>query len=279
MTISPETHPTLVDIAKRQDPDGPAPFVAEMLSNRIAMLQDAVMVECDDPSRMGNYDIWAEVDRDRVDLKGKVAEIFQEDPFYVECISEKVQAQLVTGNSELYGFPGFYDLYATLASPNVTDGEGTGTVNASVLLVCWHPEAIFGTYLKDTKAGMKIIYEEPNQPIKAKDGGLMLAYQTHCKWRFGLAVRCPRYAVRIANIDKSALGAKDGRDALIDKMSEAMELVPSLKGRCAFYMGKDTRTALHKNSLSTHEFEGIPIRRVHAMDADEPLLPRSGPGT
>ena len=266
MTISSETHPTLVDIAKREDgknPDGPyAAPLAELLSKRIKILKDAVLVESETCPTMGNYDLYATVDANCGDPNARAAgSRFRIDRSDVKRISKAVQAQLIRGkkDGELDGFAGFYKHYSTLNADNVIDGGGAGPDNASVLLVCWNVTKIFGIYPKGTKAGMRIT-DKGKDTFPAHDGGQMEAYRSHCKWRFGLVIQDRRYAVRIANIDKAALDTDD----LTAKMCEAVNLLPTGQGRYAFYMGKDTMAALGKSS-----FHGIPVRRVHAMDADK----------
>jgi hypothetical protein len=42
------THPTLLDLAKRQDPDGKIATVAEILSETNEILDDMIWLECND---------------------------------------------------------------------------------------------------------------------------------------------------------------------------------------------------------------------------------------
>ena len=124
----------------------------------------------------------------------------------------------------------------------------------------------------------------------ASDGsntGRMMAYVSHYKWFAGLTVRDWRYVVRIPNIDKSLLvnDASSGAD-LPDLMFQAMTQIPNLsRGRPAFYMSRNTLSFLRRQltaatSMSTLQienvggkmvtkFQGIPIRRVDTLAADE----------
>jgi len=117
--------------------------------------------------------------------------------------------------------------------------------------------------------------------------GRMEAYRTHYRWDLGLTVRDWRYVVRIANIDRSNLTADAATGAnLPELMFEATELVPNLNaGRAAFYMSRSLRTKLRQQTANAvtsstltidmvggvrvMDFDGIPVRRVDALAADE----------
>ena len=110
---------------------------------------------------------------------------------------------------------------------------------------------------------------------------------TSYKWFAGLTVQDWRYVVRIYNIDKSLLvnDASSGAD-LPDLMFQAMTLIPNLgRGRPVFYMSRTVMSFLRRQltaatSMSTLQidnvggkmvtrFQGIPIRRVDTLAADE----------
>jgi len=118
-------------------------------------------------------------------------------------------------------------------------------------------------------------------------GGRMEAYRTHYRWDMGLVVRDWRYAVRIANIDKSDLvkTAATGAD-LTDLMVQAIEMIPNLNaGRAVFYVPRRIASFLRRqqtnktvnatlsveNMAGKHvtTFDGIPVRRVDRLASDE----------
>jgi hypothetical protein len=102
-----------------------------------------------------------------------------------------------------------------------------------------------------------------------------------------LCVRDWRYVVRIPNIDRSLLTADYSTGAnLMDLMVQAVEQLPDTNsGRAVFYVPRIIRSFLRrqqinaiKNSTLTLEtlsgrkvlmFDGIPVRRVDALSADE----------
>ncbi len=337
MAITAATHPTLLDVANLQDPDGTTSDVVEILAQQNEMIMDAVVYPSNEPnshrhvvrsglpqgawrgynqgvqpsksktvsarSTIGNYENYAEVDRDLANLNGNSAEwrLQQETPF-MEEMTQTMQKQLIFGDEsnsgEENGFTGFYKHYAdgrtsvAESADNVINFNGVSNPAAgvnyqSVLLVCWDPMCTFGIYPKGTKAGLQVT-DKGEVTIEDADGsgGRMEAYRTHYKWQMGLVVRDWRYNVRIANVKKAKdITTNADREKLLDLMFEALNLLPTEKGRCAFYMSRDIRTRLYQgiadkvaqstltidqvSGVRTMAFHGVPIRRVDAMAALE----------
>ena len=214
--------------------------------------------------------------------------------------------QLIYGNeaSEPEGFTGIMPRYGALqtsvseSADNVLDAGGTGTDNASILLLSWDPTTHFGIYPKgqaggDEMAGglmVRDLGEQVLQNVATPSGGTngtMLALQTHYKWELGFAQRDWRYGGRICNIDRSDLKADAASGAkLTELMFELVEQFPDQNtGRMAFYMSRQVRTKLFQQlaagvksstltidmegGVRTPMFQGIPIRRVDAMTMNE----------
>ena len=239
----------------------------------------------------------AEVDKALADLNGNAAAFrLQEDRAHIEGVSQQFTSTLFYGNetTQPEAFTGFSPYYNTISGAttgeNIINGGGSGTDNASIWLIVWGPQTVFGIVPKGSKAGIQV--QDLGEVLlqDASDGsntGRMLVYATQYRMDAGLCLRDWRYAVRIANIDKSSLvkDAASGAD-LPDLMFQAMRKIPNLSaGRPAFYMARDTATMLGrqtanltKNSTLTAEmvggklvekFQGIPVRRVDALSADE----------
>ena len=261
---------------------------------------------------IGNYETYAVVDRDLADLNGNSAawRLQQEAPF-MEHMSQTMQQQLVYGNinAEPNGFTGFAPRYNALgntggneASDNVIDGSASsgaaGNDRRSIWLICWGPGRIYGIYPKGSRAGLQVedkgevTLQNVPTTVGGSTDGYMEAYQTHYKWQLGLVVEDWRYAVRIANIDSSAI-ASDPAGATTNLprlMFEAMEELPAgaESMNCAFYMSRDIRTKLFQQlaegvksstltienvgGVRTHMFQGIPVRRVDKLAADENVV-------
>ncbi len=245
----------------------------------------------------------SEVDKDLAELNGNT-EAFRlsEDVPHIEGMEQEFAATLIYGNEgtapeEFTGLAPHYNLKSAQSGDNIIDALGTGVDNASIWLVVWSPSTLFGIYPKGSKAGLEV-FDEGLITLEDVDGagGRMRAYRTHFSWKGGLVVKDWRFAVRIANIDKSLLTSvlASGQNLfttganLPNLMFQAMRLIPNLaRGRPSFYMSRDVATTVAQQSTAlgfhgmiqsdkisgderfTERFHGIPIRRVDVLAADE----------
>jgi len=243
---------------------------------------------------MGMLEAYAEVDKALADLNGNTASFrTSEDQGHIEGMSQEMADTLFYGNegTEPEAFTGLSPRYNSLSATNaenIIDAGGQGTDNSSIWLVVWGPNTIHGIVPKGSNTGLKM--EDKGQvTIENVDGagGRMEAYRTHYRWDMGLVVRDWRYAVRIANIDKSDLvkTAATGAD-LTDLMVQAIEMIPNLNaGRAVFYVPRRIASFLRRqqtnktvnatlsveNMAGKHvtTFDGIPVRRVDRLASDE----------
>jgi len=255
----------------------------------------------------GMLEAYAEVDQELADLNGNTSAFrLQEDRPHIEGMNQEIVDTLFYGNeaTEPEAFTGFAPRFANLTadanSDNVIDGGGSGSDNASIWLIVWGPNTVHGIVPKGSHAGLSVSDKGLVTLEDASGGsntGRMEAYRTHYKWKAGLSVRDWRYVVRIANIDKSALirtytaGTFATGAILPDLMFQALRLVPNLgAGRPAFYMSRDIATWVARQSAAmgnanavtidtvagdnkmTERFNGIPMRRVDSLSADEAAL-------
>jgi len=174
--------------------------------------------------------------------------------------------------------------YASLSAENggnILVGSGTGSDNTSIWLVVWGPNTCHAIYPKGSKAGLSVT-DKGQVTLEDVAGGKYEGYRTHYKWDIGFTLRDWRYVVRIANIDISELtkDAATGSD-LVDLMTQALELVPSLsRGRAVFYCNKTIRSFLRRQIVNTSNvnitmdevagkkvvaFDGVPVRKVDAI--------------
>lgn len=242
----------------------------------------------------GMLEDYAEVDKALADLNGNTAAFrLQENKPHIEGMMETVASALFYSNegTKPEAFTGLAPRYNSLSAANaenIINAGGNSTDNASIWLVVWSPQTCHGIIPKGSKAGLQV--EDKGQvTIENADGngGRMEAYRTHYRWDVGLTVRDWRYAVRIANIKKSTLTADASSGAnLPDLMHQALEMIPNLStGRPAFYMSRSMRSFIRrqctnatKTSTLTIEnvggkmlasYQGVPLRRVDALAADE----------
>lgn len=324
-------HPTLLDLAKRTDPDGKIASLVEILNAQNEILDDMSWVEGNLPTgtrtsirsglptptwrRMyggvqpsksrsvqvtegcGMLEAYAEIDKALADLNGNTASFrLSEDMAFIEAMNQEAASTIFYGNegTEPEAFTGLaprFNLLSADNGQNIIAGGGSSTDNASIWLVGWGTNTCHGLIPKGSTAGlqMKDLGEVTVENVDGA-GGRMQAYRTHYRWDMGLSVRDWRYVVRIANIDKSALTSDAATGAnLPNLMFQAMDRIQSLQGvRPVFYMARNTLTYLRQqltagtkqSSLQmedvggrmTNMFQGIPIRRVDALAADETLV-------
>ena len=246
----------------------------------------------------GMLEAYAEVDKALADLNGNTAAFrLSEDRAHVEGMNIEFAQTLFSGNeaSEPEAFTGLGPRFNVTTAAN---GENIlrsaapvdGTDNSSIYLIVWGANTVHGIYPKGSKAGL-FMEDKGQVTVESIDGqgGRMEAYRTHYRWDCGLSVRDWRYVVRI-QIDQEDLvkGAATGPD-LIDLMTQACELVPSLSmGRPAFYMNRTVRSFLRRqimnkvasSTLTMDQvagkhvvmFDGIPVRRCDQLTNTESAI-------
>lgn len=241
----------------------------------------------------GEMKAFTQVDKKLANLNGNSAKWrLSEDRVHIEGMAQEFANTLFYGSegTQPEAFTGFSPRYNALSgianAENIITGGGSGQDNGSIWLIVWGADTVFGIVPKGSKAGVEM-QDLGEETAVDSNGALMRVLRSEYTWNAGLSIRDWRYAVRIPNIDKSNLtkDASSGAD-LPDLMFQAMRRVPSLsRGRPAFYMSRDMITMLSrqtanltKNSSLTAEmvggklvtsFQGIPVRRVDALSADE----------
>lgn len=194
-TVVGNTVLTLVDFAKRTDPDGSAAVIAEVLSQTNEIQSDMQYIEGNLPTghqtsvrtglpsvawrllnggitpskstvsqiteQCGILEAWSEVDPDLADLGGnRGAYRLGEAKAFMEAMSQENASVLFYGNSGLNPekFTGLAPRYSSLSAgnaQNIIDGGGSGGDNTSVWLVGWGENTITGIFPKGSTAGLK----------------------------------------------------------------------------------------------------------------------------
>ena len=185
---------TLVDWAKRRDPNGKAAAVAEILSQTNEILMDIPFIEGNLPTghqttirtglptvywrllnagvqpsksltaqvqeQCGMLEAWSEVDKDLAELNGDVSGFrLSEAKSFMEAMSQEAAQTMFYGNSgtdpeEFSGLAIRYSSLSAANAQNIIDGGGTGSDNSSIYLVAWSPEKVHGIFPKGSKAGL-----------------------------------------------------------------------------------------------------------------------------
>ena len=245
------TNLTLADWAKRTDPNGSVPVVAELLSQTNEILQDAVFKEGNLPTgervvirtglptvywralnqgipssksttaqvdeACGMLEARSEVDKDLAMLNGNTAQFrLSEDTAFLEAMNQTQATTMFYGNpsTEPKSFLGLAGRYSTLTGTigqNVITAGGSGSDNTSVFLVCWGDNTVYCPFPKGSKAGLT--HEDLGEQTVYDSSNRMQAYATRYQWKNGLVVKDWRYVVRIPNIDVSDLIAQSGTQA------------------------------------------------------------------
>lgn len=320
---------TLLDWAKRIDPNGKIATVVEMLGQTNEVLGDMRWVEGNLPTghrttvrtalptvgfRQLNQGVtptksstaqidenasileaMCEVDVDLAKLNGDVAAFrLSEARAFMEAMNQKMAYSLFYGNAgtdpeQFYGLAPRYNDTNGNTGENIIDAGGSGSDNSSIWLVVWGNDTLHGIFPKGSQAGL--VHEDlGEQLIQTATGigtGRMKAYVDRWQWKCGIAVRDWRYAVRVANVDISALIA-DGAGSsvkLMEYMLKAIHRIPSLgMGTPVFYCNRTVREmldiqAMNKSNLQLSvgqeegklktTFRGIPIRTVDALTEAE----------
>ena len=243
---------TLADWAKRSDPDGRVPIVAELLSQSNEILDDCVFKEGNLPTgervvirtglpgvywralnqgipssksttaqideACGILEARSEVDKDLAMLNGNTAQFrLSEDTAFLEAMNQTQAETMFYGNpgTDPKKFLGLAPRYGDLSADNavnILDAGGSGSDNASVYLVVWGDQTVYCPFPKGSKAGLT--HEDlGEQTVYNSDGTRLQAFATRYQWKNGLVVKDWRYVVRICNIDISDLLAGSNTQA------------------------------------------------------------------
>ena len=332
------TQLTLADWAKRLDPNGSVSAVAELLSQSYDILDDMVWQEGNLPTghrvsiRTGLPTVaWralnagvaasksttAQVDEavalmeGRSNIDAKLAalngntEAFRasENSAFLEAMNQQMTSTLFNGNpavdaKQFLGLSGRYGSLSGSNAQNLISAGGAGSDNASIWLVVWGPETVFGMFPKGSKAGLSA-RDLGEEAVADASGNFYQALRYLFQWDAGLVVKDWRYIVRIPNIDISDWIGVTGTQAtsaatnLIKLMSRALDRIPNLNmGRAAFYANRTVYSGLRLQALEKSsqvltisdaltqfgmprketQFLGVPLRLVDALGVAETLV-------
>lgn len=181
---------------------------------------------------------YSQVDRTLAEHSGDAQKFREsEDVAFLEGMSQTIAQTFVYGNtvatpSEFMGLEPFYNTLNTNAAQNganVLNGGGTGSSNASLLLIGWGPETIFGLYPRGSRAGL--YSEDKGTVVPGFDsvGNRFEAYTIMFEQQVGLCPKDWRYGVRLANLDTTNAGlAGPNAYDLFAGMDQMLLLFPKL---------------------------------------------------
>jgi len=241
----------------------------------------------------GMLEAYAEVDKALADLNGNTAAWrLSEDASFLESMNQTMATTLFYGNQNTYPerFTGLMPRYPQFGAnnPAITAyncinaySSASGADQTSMWLIVWGPNTVHSIYPKGHEGGG--FNHQDLGEVTLMDSqtppGRYQGYRTHYKWDLGLTVRDWRYAVRIANIDTSAITSSVVD--LFTAMTKAWYHIPSFgMGRAVFYANAFVLQylqlqAIAKSNLALKydevggkpvtSFMGVPIKRCDAL--------------
>lgn len=269
---------TLLDHAKRLDPDGGIAAIAEVLNETNPILQDMPMKEGNELSghrstrraalpsvgwrrlnegvtpvksrteqvvdQCAILEAWCEIDEKVAALNGNTAAfMLSEARAFLEAMAQEFADTLFYGNSGTAEaeFDGLAMRYASpTGNQNVLDAGSSDTDNTSIWLISWG-DGVHGIFPKGSTAG--IMHRDHGLTIVDDAGGVagakMSAYQHQFRLETGVHIKDPRYVVRIGSIDISVLQGGSPAD-LRALMIKALWRLPNDAARnsARFYMNR-----------------------------------------
>lgn len=196
MPVLATNNPTLLDLAKRTDPNMQIATIVEILNETNEILPDMSWMEGNLPTghrttirsglpaptwrklyggvqptksttvqvtdNTGMLEAFAEVDVALADLNGNTAAFrLSEDLPHIEGMNQELADTLFFGNEgiEPEAFTGLAPRFNDLSAENadnIIDALGAGVDNASIWLVVWGPNTVHGIVPKGSTAGLKV---------------------------------------------------------------------------------------------------------------------------
>jgi hypothetical protein len=244
MAVLGATSLSLLDVARRIDPNGKAAAIAEVMNRYNEIYDDIPFVEGNLPTghkstlraslptptwrllnqgvvrvktttnqietTCGMMENYSYIDKDLAMLNSNTQAFrMQEDKGIIEGMSQSLASSLVYGDTDVNPerFVGLAPRYYTLAG-SATSGQiinGGGAANlTSIWLVGWDTDKVFGIYPKGSQAGLQQ-QDLGEQMVYDSTGNPYQALVAHYQHKVGLVVADWRYVVRICNIDTTAL--------------------------------------------------------------------------
>lgn len=258
---------TLADWAKRIDPDGRVPVVAELLSQSNEILEDAVFMEGNLPTghrvvirtglptvywrainqgiptsksttaqvdeACGMLEAYSEVDKDLAELNGNTSQFrLSEDTAFLEAMNQTQASTMFYGNpaSDPKQYLGLASRYGTISGAGNAQNiiDAGGTSTNNTSIYL----VVWGdnTVFCPFPKGSKagLIHEDLGlNTVWDSSGARYQAYRTHYQWKNGLVVKDWRYVVRICNINTANLVAQSSAADLIALLSRALDRIPN----------------------------------------------------
>ena len=238
------TNLTLADWAKRTDPDGRTPVIAELLSQSNEILEDCVFKEGNLPTgervvirtglptvywralnqgipnsksttaqvdeACGMLEARSEVDKDLAMLNGNTAQFrLSEDTAFLEAMNQTQATTMFYGNpaTEPKAYLGLAPRYSSTSAGNGANVMSSAGSNAATNTSVYLVVWGDNTVYCPFPKGSKagLVHEDLGEQTVYDSSNRMQAYATRYQWKNGLVVKDWRYVVRICNINTTDL--------------------------------------------------------------------------
>ena len=246
------TNLTLADWAKRTDPNGSVPVVAELLSQSNEILEDCVYKESNLPTgdrvvirtglptaywrslnqgipnsksstaqvdeACGMLEARSEVDKDLAMLNGNTAQFrLSEDTAFLEAMNQTQAQTMFYGNpaTDPKQFLGLATRYSLTTAGNGTNIISGGATSGSLNTSVYLVVWGDNTVYCPFPKGSKagLLHEDLGEQTVYDGVNRMQAYATRYQWKSGLVVKDWRYVVRIPNLLVADVVAGTGTQA------------------------------------------------------------------
>lgn len=261
---------TLLDWAKRLDPNGKVPTIVELLGQTNQILDDAVFKEGNLPTGerttvrtglptvywrllnqyvstsksltaqidegCGMLEAWSSTDKDLAELGGNLNALrLSEANAYIEAMNQEMAGTLFYGNSGTAAeeFTGLAPRYSAISgATNAQNVISAGGASTDNYSIWLVGWAADKVFCVFPKGSKAgLIHENLGlQTLTNSSGQKLRAYEDHWQWKCGLVVKDWRYVVRICNIDISNLIGVTSAADLAEFMIRATYRVPNTSG-------------------------------------------------
>lgn len=247
---------TLVEVAKRKDPNGMQATIAEVLNQENAIVQDAVWREANDTfsnktvrrsylpagswrklnagvaveasttvevvDTIGLLETWAQNDIEIINAFPNPMQARNDEAMaFVEGLGQTMASTMIYGNAGTTPekFTGLAPRMASIsANTNVINEGGTGSDLSSIFVVDWGPTTVFMAYPKGSVAGLEH-KDKGIETVRDSSGNMYEAYVDKFSWKAGMVVKNAKSIGRVANLETPAGSNSFDEDNLITLMN------------------------------------------------------------
>lgn len=303
-TLEAKNQLTLLELAKRHDPNGDSAAIAEVLEETNEILQDAIYLEANDKTsnkstrrltlptgtwrklnkgvgtessqtveqidNLGMLESFSKVDKALADRATNPMEFRNNEALaFVEGLGQTFADTLVYGNDAIdtEQFTGLAPRLASLVDDHVVSAGGSGSDLTSIYVVQWGERMVHMVYPQGDPH-MGIMHDDLGvNKVLDDDGNGFMAYEDHFKLQTGLVVRDERCIARNCNIEVSGSSNLFDEDDLIAMLNEL-----PFQGRGAvIYVNKKIKTQMqirlkNKANVNFSVGEGLSGRPVLFFD-------------